>query len=270
VEICPQCGVAIPPETTPGGLCPPCLLKLGLPNHASQTGATLYPQTFSANDTINAVCPSCRTELTPSHRFCSFCGTPVETGQEDEGRFRPGVLFAKRYRIVGALGRGGMGEVFRANDLDLGQAVALKFLKATYYDEHARKRFRNEVRVARQISHRNVCRVYDIGEAEGHLYFSMEYVDGEDLGRLLHRIGRLPSDKALELAHKLCAGMAAAHTQDVLHRDLKPGNIMLDTQGELRIMDFGLAAAVGEIEGSEARNGTPAYMAPEQLAGREA
>ncbi len=218
----------------------------------------------------NNVCPSCRTELTPSHRFCSFCGASVEAGQEDEGRFRPGALFAKRYRIVGAVGRGGMGEVFRANDLDLGQPVALKFVNAAHCDERARKSLRSEVRVARQISHRNVCRVYDIGEAEGQLYFSMEYVDGEDLGGLLRRIGRLPSDKALELAHKLCAGVAAAHAQDVLHRDLKPGNIMLDTRGELRIMDFGLAAAVGQIEGLEARNGTPAYMAPEQLAGREA
>jgi Protein kinase domain len=219
---------------------------------------------------FNNVCPSCRTELTASHRFCSFCGASVEAGPGDEGRFRPGTLFAKRYRIVGAVGRGGMGEVFRANDLDLGQAVALKFLNAVQCDERARKSLRNEVRVARQISHRNVCRVYDIGEAEGQLYFSMEYVDGEDLGGLLRRIGRLPSDKALELAHRLCAGLAAAHAQAALHRDLKPSNIMLDTRGEPRIMDFGLAAAIGQIEGLEACSGTPAYMAPEQLAGREA
>ena len=219
---------------------------------------------------LRDVCPSCKTEMTVSHRFCPFCGTPLQRGLADEGRFRPGALFAKRFRIVGAVGRGGMGEVYRANDLELGQAVALKFLPAVHCSERARARLRSEVRLARQISHRNVCRVYDIGESDGQLYLSMEYIEGEDLGGLLRRIGRLPSDKALELSHKLCAGLAAAHTQNVLHRDLKPGNIMIDARGELRITDFGLAAAAGQIEGAEAQNGTPAYMAPEQLAGREA
>ena len=219
---------------------------------------------------LRDVCPSCKTEMTVSHRFCPFCGTPLQRGLADEGRFRPGALFANRFRIVGAVGRGGMGEVYRANDLELGQAVALKFLPAVHCSERARARLRSEVRLARQISHCNVCRVYDIGEADGQLYLSMEYIEGEDLGALLRRIGRLPSDKALELGHKLCAGLAAAHAQSVLHRDLKPGNIMIDARGELRITDFGLAAAAGQIEGTEARNGTPAYMAPEQLAGREA
>jgi serine/threonine protein kinase len=118
------------------------------------------------------------------------------------------------------LGRGGMGEVYRANDLLLGQAVALKFLPVQWTsDESTLGRFRNEVRIARQISHPNVCRVYDIGEAEGSTYLSMEYVDGEDLASLLRRIGRLPPDKALEIAHQLCAGLAAAHDKGVVHRD---------------------------------------------------
>jgi len=109
--------------------------------------------------------------------------------------------------------------------------------------------------------------VYDIGEAEGSTYLSMEYVDGEDLASLLRRIGRLPQDKALEIARQLCAGLAAAHDKGVVHRDLKPGNIMLDGQGQLRITDFGLAGVAGEVK--DIRSGTPAYMAPEQRAGRE-
>jgi serine/threonine-protein kinase len=174
----------------------------------------------------------------------------------DEGRFPPGTLLAQRYRVVSLLGRGGMGEVYRANDLLLGQTVALKFLPVQWTsDEVALARFRNEVRIARQISHPNVCRVYDIGEAEGSMYLSMEYVDGEDLTSLLRRIGMLPRDKALEIARQLCAGLAAAHDKGVLHRDLKPANIMLDGQGQLRIADFGLAGVAGEVK--DIRSGTP-------------
>jgi len=186
----------------------------------------------------------------------------------DEGRFPPGTLLAQRYRIVSLLGRGGMGEVYRANDLLLGQTVALKFLPLQWTsDEPSLARFRNEVRIARQISHPNVCRVYDIGAAEGSTYLSMEYVDGEDLASLLRRIGRLPQDKALEIARQLCAGVAAAHDKGVIHRDLKPGNIMLDGQGQSRITDFGLAGVAGELK--DIRSGTPGYLAPEQLSGRE-
>jgi hypothetical protein len=186
----------------------------------------------------------------------------------DEGRFPPGTLLAQRYRIVSLLGRGGMGEVYRANDLLLAQTVALKFLPAAATaNESALSRFRNEVRTARQVSHPNVCRVYDIGEAEGLTYLTMEYVDGEDLASLLRRIGKLPQDKALEIARKLCAGLAAAHDKGVVHRDLKPANIMLDAQGQVRITDFGLAGFAVELR--DVRSGTPAYMAPEQRAGKE-
>jgi serine/threonine-protein kinase len=177
---------------------------------------------------------------------------------------------AGRYRIVALLGRGGMGEVYRAHDLTLGQEVALKFLpEVAARNPAALGRFYNEVRIARQVSHVNVCRVYDLGEVEGQPYLSMEYVDGEDLGSLLRRIGRLPSDKAVEIARQLCAGLAAAHAKGVLHRDLKPANVMLNGRGHVVVTDFGLAALADEIPGEEIRNGTPAYMAPEQLAGRE-
>jgi len=185
-------------------------------------------------------------------------------------RFEPGTLLASRYRIISRLGKGGMGEVFRADDIMLGQPVALKFLtESAAGNLSLLTRFYDEVRIARQITHANVCRVYDIGEVEGQPYLSMEYIDGEDLGSLLRRIGRLPADKATEFARKMCAGLAAAHKQGVLHRDLKPANVMIDGRGELHIMDFGLAAVATQLQGAEVRNGTPAYMAPEQLEGRE-
>jgi serine/threonine-protein kinase len=191
----------------------------------------------------------------------------LDTPPLDDSRFVPGQILADRYRIVALLGKGGMGEVYRADDLRLGQTVAMKFLpEAVSHDGVALARFHREVRLARQVSHPNVCRVFDIGEAASLPFFTMEYVDGEDLASLLKRIGRLPPDKAVDISRQLCAGLAAAHEAGVLHRDLKPANIMLDRRGKVRITDFGLAglAAAGA---EESRSGTPAYMSPEQLAG---
>ena len=188
----------------------------------------------------------------------------------EEGRFPAGTTLAGRYRILGLLGRGGMGEVYRAVDLILNQVVALKFLLQTAdTGKAALARFRNEVCLARQVSHPNVCRVYDIGVIEGLHFLSMEYVDGEDLASLLRRIGHIPSDKALEFTRRICAGLAAAHERGVLHRDLKPANIMIDGRGKVRITDFGLAALAAEVQTGDIRSGTPAYMSPEQKAGRE-
>jgi predicted Ser/Thr protein kinase len=243
-------------------------------------------------------CVSCASQIPDTSRFCLACGkpvqdnsvtavmpmasTPVSGGGESraasvparvsssDGRLAAGVLVTGRYQIIGLLGKGGMGEVYRANDLTLDQPVALKFLpEAMARDAGMLARFHNEVRIARQVSHPNVCRVYDLGEVDGQPYLSMEYIDGEDLGSLLHRIGRLPSDKAIEFARRICAGLAAAHDKGVLHRDLKPSNIMIDSQGRVFITDFGLAAVTGELREAQAREGTPAYMAPEQLAGTE-
>jgi serine/threonine-protein kinase len=180
-------------------------------------------------------------------------------------------MLLERYRVVGLLGRGGMGEVYRAEDLKLGQVVALKFLPPGIAgDDAALARFHREVRIARQVSHPNVCRVFDIGEVDGQVFLSMEFIDGEDLGSLLRRIGRLPADKALEIARQLCAGLAAAHEMGVLHRDLKPANVMIDGRGKARITDFGLAVLGGDLHAGEARAGTPGYMSPEQIAGKGA
>src|SRR2546423_1248135 len=187
----------------------------------------------------------------------------TSSASDDEGRFVPGTLLGGRYRIIGLLGRGGMGEVYRATDLTLGQSVALKFLpEEASRNQRLLERFHGEVRVARLVSHPNVCRVYDIGEIEGLPFISMEYIDGEDLASLLTRIGRLPSDKAIETARKLCAGLAAAHDRGVIHRDLKPQNIMMNKRGEVVIMDFGLAPIADPLTGPEARPGTPPYCSP--------
>jgi Protein kinase domain len=255
-------------------------------------------------------CSACGSEIPGAARFCPSCGSavdigatitrdPVATPRVDgspgtfprkrdsspggrissfsgyEARYVPGTTLAERYRIVSPLGKGGMGEVYRAEDLKLGQTVALKFLpRSLAQTEHALERFTREVRLARQVSHPNVCRVFDIGEISDvgdggkrseHTFLTMEFVDGEDLASLIRRIGRLPPDKALEIARQMCAGLAAAHEHGIIHRDLKPANIMLDGRGRVRITDFGLAGLAAEIEGADARAGTPAYMSPEQF-----
>lgn len=237
-------------------------------------------------------CPSCAFEVSDSNRYCPSCGrelvrrtpsSPFSSPTIDElqtftslpvpilqARFVPGMLLADRYRIVAPVGHGGMGEVYRAEDLRLGQTVALKFLpKRSSQDASAWEQIHGEVRIARQISHPNICRVFDIEESSDGPFIAMEFIDGEDLKSLLTRIGRLPVDKGLQFANQICAGLAAAHELGIVHRDLKPANIMLDGRGRIRITDFGLAAIVEGLRKDEMGAGTPAYMAPEQIAGRE-
>jgi len=209
--------------------------------------------------------------LEPSGNAAGAAPAPVRSHPHQGGGFSPGTVLIERYRIVALLGRGGMGEVYRAEDLKLGNVVALKFLPASLQnDAAALAGFHAEVRNARQVSHSNVCRVYDIGEVNGQHFLTMEYIDGEDLSSLLRRIGRLPPDKALETAHQICAGLAAAHDCGLLHRDLKPTNIMLDGRGRVRITDFGLALSHDDATGRSETAGTPAYMAPEQIGKGEA
>jgi hypothetical protein len=199
--------------------------------------------------------------------------TQVMRGDEPPERERvapqlaPGTVLGQRYRIVAPLGSGGMGEVYRADDLKLGQTVALKFVSRARPDLN--RQLLEEVRIGREISHPNVCRLYDIAEVDGHIFISMEFISGEDLASLLRRVGRLPSERAITVARQICAGIAAAHDHGVIHRDLKPANVMIDGRGRARITDFGLAI----VEDSGARHvnaGTPAYMAPEQLGGKPA
>jgi serine/threonine protein kinase len=229
---------------------------------AELEGATIPPRPPTPRKAPSSR-PSVHTPRTPTN--------PLTTSDPiGGGRFTPGQIIAERYRVVALAGRGGMGEVYRAEDLTLGQVVALKFLpEALSQDPAALARFHAEVRTARQVAHPNVCRMFDIGDADGTLFLTMEYVDGEDLASVVRRIGRLSPDKATEIARQICAGLAAAHERGVIHRDLKPANVMLDGAGKIRITDFGLAGIAATIQGADVRAGTPAYMAPEQLAGRD-
>ena len=254
---CPACHR---PVSSEADRCPVCRALLG-----SAPAPDEAPTGFVAADLSKAA-----TVSSPQRRESASRSASHGSGGAAGPDLAPGVLVADRYRIVALLGRGGMGEVYRADDLRLGQPVALKFLPRLLDRDPVRlDRFLAEVRTARQVSHPNVCRVYDIGEVDGRHFLSMEYIDGEDLASLLRRIGRLPVDKALEITRQLCAALAAAHDKGVLHRDLKPANVMLDGRGKVRLTDFGLAEPQGaSVDGEVA--GTPAYMAPEQFAGRPA
>ena len=225
-------------------------------------------------------CRNCDRPLPDSSAFCPSCGRPVDgravavaTPPPDSplpGGYTPGTLLIGRYRVVSLIGRGGMGEVFLADDLELGQQVALKFLPETIaVRPGGLERFRTEARIARQVTHPNVARVHDVGQVDGRHFLSMEYVDGENLEQLLRRIGRLPHEKAVEIARQMCLGLAAAHDKGVLHRDLKPANVMLDGRGQVRLTDFGLSAFAEAGLGEGQIVGTPAYMSPEQITGKE-
>jgi eukaryotic-like serine/threonine-protein kinase len=176
--------------------------------------------------------------------------------------FAPGDLFAGRYRMVTRLGEGGMGDVWRADDVVLGVPVALKMLISR--NAESRALLLNEARLARRITHPAICRVFDIGEQGEQVFLSMELVEGEDLASLIHRVGRLPSERVAEIARQLCSALAAAHGQGILHRDLKPANILIDKSGAVRITDFGIAVR-SDQSAHNTGIGTPGYMAPEQL-----
>ncbi|HEY8132038.1 MAG TPA: serine/threonine-protein kinase [Thermoanaerobaculia bacterium] len=198
------------------------------------------------------ICPACLLELAL---------------QADAARFTPGTVLNDRFRITALIGRGGMGEIYRADDLKLGQAVALKFVPPSVREnDELLRRLYNEIRLGRQVAHPNVCRMFDLDEYGGRPFIVMEFVDGEDLESLTQRIGALPREKALDLAREICAALAASHDRKVIHGDLKPANIMIDGTGHARISDFGLSAIAGESRSIVA--GTFPYMAPEVFEGQ--
>ena len=222
-----------------GSLCPACLALLSSPTAAGDTDPG--PEIARPLDIAALIRRS---------------ATPI--------RLPSGTVLAARYRIVRHLGSGGMGVVYHADDLKLHVPVALKFLGREEPGHHRRlELFLNEVRLARQITHPNVCRIFDVAEVDGRHFISMEFVEGEDLASLLRRIGRLPKDKALSIAIEICHGLQAAHDRDIVHGDLKPSNLMVDAQGRAKIMDFGLAN-FSRRSGYREVAGTPGYMAPEQ------
>jgi len=248
MALCPRCSAEVKPEETN---CPACGLSIG-----EETAAT-------------SIKPEGQ-DHTPTKIKSTEAGKIHTTSSDGGARFVAGHVLAGRYRIVGLIGKGGMGEVYKAEDLELEQTVALKFLPEKLSgEEDLLKRFRSEVRTARQVSHLNVCRVFDIGETEGLYYITMEFIEGDDLSMLLRRIGRLPSDKAVEISREIAMGLNAIHSAGILHRDLKPANIIIDSNGRARITDFGIAGIEAEVQGYESRVGTPAYMSPEQITGKE-
>lgn len=183
-----------------------------------------------------------------------------------------GSTFAGRYQVIEELGKGGMGNIYKVFDKKINEKIALKLInRETPSDGQTIERFSNELKLARKIAHRNVCRMYDLGEVQGTHYITMEFVPGEDLKNSIIRMGPLNPVRAVSIAKQLCKGLTEAHKSGVIHRDLKPQNVMIDSDGNARIMDFGIARTV-RGEGLTAEGmiiGTPEYMAPEQVEGKE-
>jgi TolB-like protein/predicted Ser/Thr protein kinase len=226
-------------------------------------------------------CPKCNSDNPDTLKFCGECGTQLpeskdievtETIEVPKEELTRGTTFAGRYEIIEELGKGGMGRVYRVEDTKLEQEIALKLIKPEIAkDKKTIERFRNELKLARNIRHKNVCGMFDLGEIEGAHFITMEYVRGEDLRSLIRRIGQLPIGKSISITNQICEGLAEAHRQGVVHRDLKSNNIMIDKEGNVRIMDFGIARSLETkgITGAGVMIGTPEYMSPEQVEGKE-
>ncbi len=227
-------------------------------------------------------CPKCGFENPERQRFCGDCGAPLqstedtptpyeETLQAPKQELSAGSTFARRYSIIEELGKGGMGKVYKVLDKELGEKIALKLLKAEITaDEKTIERFRNELKTARQISHKNVCRMYHLSKEEATHYITMEYVRGEDLKSMIRMMGQLSEGQTIFIAKQVCEGLTEAHKLGVVHRDLKPQNIMIDKAGNTKIMDFGIARSLkGKgITDAGVIIGTPEYMSPEQVEGK--
>jgi serine/threonine protein kinase len=219
------------------------------------------------------LCPACRTENSDQAAACQQCGQALAapTAAALTVDLRTGALFHSRYEILGPLGRGGMGMVYRAHDRTLDEVVAIKILRPDFAsDPKMAERFKSEIRMARKIRHKNVCAIHDFGEDRGVLYISMEYIAGTDLKQRLRQGAPFPSEEALSISIQVADGLAAVHDAGIVHRDLKTPNIMLDSHGTARLMDFGIAKQVGVESTLTATGnivGTPEYMSPEQAQG---
>jgi serine/threonine protein kinase/Tfp pilus assembly protein PilF len=226
-------------------------------------------------------CPKCQTDNPDTQKFCGECATPLpskkeipvtETAETPKEELTTGSIFAGRYQIIEELGKGGMGKVYRVLDKELKEEVALKLIKPEIAsDKKILERFSNELKLARKISHKNVGRMYELMEEKGTRYITMEYVPGEDLKRLIRKIGQLGAGQAIPIAKQICNGLGEAHRLGVVHRDLKPQNVMVDEEGNARILDFGIARAIkGKgITDAGVMVGTPEYMSPEQAEVKE-
>ena len=226
-------------------------------------------------------CPKCHSDNPDTVKFCGECGTQLpshekiavtETIEAPREELNTGSTFAGRYQIIEELGKGGMGKVYKAHDTEIKEKVALKLLKPQIAaDEKTIERFRNEIRLARKIVHKNVGRMYDLSKADGTYFITMEYIEGQDLRGLIRQSRQLTVGTTINISKQVSEGLAEAHKLGVVHRDLKPSNIMIDKQGNARIMDFGIARSVkGKgITGAGVMIGTPEYMSPEQVEVKE-
>ena len=228
-------------------------------------------------------CPICHSHNPETKQFCGDCGTPLtpaadvdlsftETLEAPKEKLNTGTTFAGRYQIIEELGRGGMGKVYKAQDMEIKEKIALKLIKPEISsDKKTIERFQNELKLARKISHRNVCRMYDLGKSEGDYFITMEYVHGEDLKGMIRMMGQLSAGKAISIAKQVCEGLSEAHRIGIIHRDLKPGNIMIDKEGNAKIMDFGIARSLRgkDITAEGVMIGTPEYISPEQVESKE-
>jgi len=228
---------------------------------------------------VTIECPKCRHENPEETAFCGKCGTkfdsdaePTKTLETPKEELSTGSTFAGRYQIIEELGRGGMGRVYKVLDKETNERIALKLIKPEIAaDNKTIKRFRNELTTARKIAHRNVCRMYDLNREKDNYYITMEFVGGGDLKNLIRRMRHLPVGTAISIAKQICEGLSEAHGLGIVHRDLKPNNIMVDDNGNARIMDFGIARTVKEkgITGDGVMIGTPEYMSPEQVEAKD-
>ena len=226
-------------------------------------------------------CPKCQTGNPSDSRFCRECAAPLpshkdidvtETIETPKEELTTGSTFAGRYQIIEELGKGGMGKVYKVHDTKIKEKIALKLIKPEIAkDKKSIERFSNELRLARKIRHKNICQMFDLGEERGTHYITMEFVPGQDLKGLIRQSGQLAVGTTINIAEQICEGLTEAHKLEVVHRDLKPSNIMIDKEGNVRIMDFGIARSLEAkgITGAGVMIGTPEYMSPEQVEGKE-
>ncbi|NQT79940.1 MAG: protein kinase [Candidatus Aminicenantes bacterium] len=230
-------------------------------------------------------CPNCYSENPSDNLYCNKCATPLpqivdevyvaptRTLETPIPEIDTGTTYAGRYQVIEELGRGGMGTVFKVIDTEINEKVALKIIRPEIAaDKRTIERFQNEIKLARMISHKNVCRMYHFSKEEDTYYIVMEYVQGESLKSMIRMTKQLSLGTAVNIAKQVCEGLSEAHRLGVVHRDLKPQNIMIDQDGNARIMDFGIARSLKAkgITGPGVMVGTPDYMSPEQVEGKEA
>jgi len=263
---CPKCRFESPGDTKFCGNC-------GAPLPHASPGAARVPGAGAAVGPAPGAAPSSSAPAGPARQDHPGASSTQILPPQPASELAPGTTFAGRYQVIEDLGKGGMGRVYKVFDTEVREKLALKLLNPDIAsDERTIERFRNELRMARGISHRNICRMHDLGREESTFFITMEYVSGEDLKSLIHRIGALPVGKAVSIARQVCEGLEEAHRVGVVHRDLKPQNIMIDRDGNARIMDFGIARSVkGKgLTGANVMIGTPEYMSPEQVDGKDA